>query len=97
VKAAAGVNDPFGLKVGAVKQIPNEGIGIVEFGICGNDDAWPWRGLSGGAATELGQAHHPAPKRHYEQRQPVAATVCHIKIPPLKFCLFIGGGADQMA
>jgi hypothetical protein len=32
VKAAAGVYDPFGLKVGAVKQIPNEGIGIVDSG-----------------------------------------------------------------
>src|SRR5262245_29961027 len=94
VKAAAGVNDPFGLKVGAVKQITNERIGIIEFGICGNDDAGPWRGLSGGAGTELGQTHHPAPNRHYEQRQPEAATVFHIKIPPLKFCLVIGGGAD---
>src|SRR5262245_20527893 len=80
VKAAAGVNDPFGLKVGAVKQIPNEGIGVVEFGVCSNDDPWLWRGLSGCAMTELGQANHPTPKRHYEQRQPEAATVCHIEL-----------------
>jgi hypothetical protein len=85
VKAAAGVNDPFGLKVCTVKQIPNEGIGIVEFRICSNDDAGPWRGPSGDDMTELGQAHYPAPKRHHEQRQPEAPTVCHIKIPPLKF------------
>src|SRR5206468_9251163 len=74
VKTAAGVDEPFGPKIAAVEQIPDEGVGVVELGIGGDDDA----GLQPGWL--LGRAcRRTSSERYHEKRLRYPPRVHHLR------------------